>query len=162
MSATAAGNAAKTFTLLATDGQPRTLGKRTGGPLVVAFFKTDCPTCMLLFPYLQRLYEAYRDQGLQVWGVSQDPLDSTLAFATDCGVAFPVLLDTTWEASNAYGIDIVPTVMLFDREGAITFMCVSFCKADVNEIALQVSNQTGSPAVVVARDDDGKPHFRPG
>jgi peroxiredoxin len=153
---------ASPFALIATDGRPYALSEHKGGPLVISFFKTTCPTCMLTFPYLERLYQTYRAQGLTVWGISQDPLDDSLAFAADYGVTFPVLLDTTWDVSNAYGVDVVPTTFLLDRRGQIAFSFVSFSKDDINEMARLIAAETQAPLTVIAPPDDGKPPFRPG
>ena len=148
--------------LLATDGRQHVLGEPSGGPLLACFFKAECPTCQMLFPYLERLQQTYRHDGLSVWGVSQNPLDESLAFAAGLALSMPILLDDDWHASLAYGIETVPTLMLFDGQGAVSYMCYSFCKEDLNEIARLVSEQTGAPAAVIAPPDDGKPPFRPG
>jgi peroxiredoxin len=117
---------------------------------------------MMLFPYLERLYQLYRQHGLSVWGIAQDPLDASLAFAADHGVTFPILLDTTWDVSIAYGIETVPTTFLFDAQGTVTFGFTSFCKDDVNELARLAAEHAEGDAVVLAPPDDGKPPFRPG
>jgi len=154
------------FVLLGTDGVPRSLSEPTGGPLLVAFFKTTCPTSELAFAYLERLHQVYGRQGgrqgLQVWGVSQDALDESLAFAVDQGVTFPVLLDAGWDASIAYGIETVPTMYLRNGSGDVVFTSISFVKDELNEMARLIAGQLGAPAVVIAPADDGKPPFKPG
>ncbi len=153
---------AEPFALLDTNGAPHTLGAATGGPLLAAFFKSTCPTCMMTFPYLERLYQTYARAGLTVWGVSQDTLEDSLAFAAEQGVTFPVLLDTTWGASIAYGIEYVPTLAFFDGAGRISKTFFSFSKDDLNEIARLAAEQTGGKPVVIAPPGDGKPPFKPG
>ena len=162
MSASVRSSDPRRFVLLDTNGVPHDLAGQSSGPVLAAFFKSTCLTCMMTFPYLERLYQAYGKRGLTVWGVSQDTLDESLAFASDQGATFPILLDTAWEASLAYEVETVPTLFLFDSRGQIIHTCASFFKDDLNEIARQVAAQTKSDPVVIAPPDDGKPRFKPG
>ena len=97
-----------------TQGTPRSTAQaRKAGMLVLAFFKTTCPTCQLAFPYLQKLADAYSEGGkLTVWGVSQDDRETTEAFAQKYGVTFPLLLDRELWHSMTYGIASVPSIYL--------------------------------------------------
>ena len=162
MSASVRRSDPRRLVLLDTNGVPHDLAGQSSGPVLAAFFKSMCPTCMITFPYLERLYQAYGKHGLTVWGVSQDTLDESLAFAIDQGATFPILLDTAWEASLAYEVETVPTLFLFDSDGQIIHTCTSFFKDDLNEIARQVAMQTKSEPVVIAPPDDGTPRFKPG
>jgi peroxiredoxin len=150
------------FVLLDTHGAPHALADSRGAPLLAVFFKTTCPTCMVTFPYLERLHQVYSPPGLAVWGISQDTLDDTLAFASDQGATFPVLLDTTWDVSASYGIAFVPTLVLFNGQGEIVHQSVGFYKDNLNEIARLIAQDTGDKAVIIAPADDGKPPFKPG
>jgi peroxiredoxin len=117
---------------------------------------------MMTFPYVERLSQAYSRKGLTVWGISQDPLDDSLAFARDYGATFPILLDTTWDVSDAYGLDTVPTLFLLDDAGKIIFTSVSFFKDELNQIARLVAQRLGLETIIVAPPDDGEPAFKPG
>jgi peroxiredoxin len=162
MSTPEQGQATQPFAMLGIDGVPHTLSEQRGGPVLAAFFKTTCPTCMLTFHYLEKMHQTYGPHGLTVWGVSQDPLDDSLAFARDQGVTFPILLDTNWDVSLAYGIETVPTTFLFNEEGNVVYAFLSFCKDDINEVARLVAEQIEMEAVTIAPTGDGKPPFRPG
>lgn len=150
------------FVLLGSDGLPYALAEQKGHPLLAVFFKTTCSTCAMAFPYLERLYQAYQAQGLAVWGISQDTLDDSLAFAVDRGATFPILLDTAWDVSQAYEVEGVPTLVLFGSDGEIAYRGTSFSKEDLNEISRLVAGQTHSQWVEIAPANDGKPAFRPG
>ena len=152
----------RSFELVGTDGLSRSLGAQRGRPVVVAFFKTTCGASGLAFPYLQRLHEAYGQQGLAVWGVSQDGLQETLAFAAAAGATFPVLLDTSLDVSAAYRLDVVPAFFLLDGAGKPAFSSAGFSKADINEMARLAGKLAGADAVIIAPDGDGRPPYRPG
>ncbi len=150
------------FVLLGTDGSPHALAEQIGHPLLAVFFKSTCSTCIMTFPYLERLYQTYKLQGLAVWGISQDTLDDSLAFAADQGATFPILLDSTWDVSQSYEVEGVPTLILFGSDGQVAYRCASFSKADLNEISRLVADETHSEWVELAPAHDGKPAFRPG
>jgi peroxiredoxin len=150
------------FVLLGVDGAPYALADQTGRPLLFVFFKTSCSTCRMTFLYLERLYQAYRAHGFQLWGISQDTLDDSLAFAADWGATFPILLDTTLEVSETYAVEGVPTFVLLNNAGEIAYRSASFSKEDLNEMSRLVAAETHSAWVEIARADDGKPAFRPG
>ena len=150
------------FVLLGADGLPHDLAGQTGHPLLLVFFKTTCSTCRMTFPYLERFYQAYRAYGFQVWGISQDPLDASLAFAVDGGATFPIVLDTNWDVSQTYEVEGVPTFVLVDSAGQVAYRCASFSKEDLNEMSRLVASETHSAWVEIAPANDGKPAFRPG
>lgn len=88
-------------------------------PLLLAFFKVNCPVCQLAFPFIERLYKPGH---LPVYGISQNGGPDTREFAKRFGVSFPMLLDlesTGFPVSNAYGLTNVPTIFLVESDGAI-------------------------------------------
>src|SRR5512140_1377644 len=77
---------------------------RRHGPVVLAFFKVNCPVCQLAMPYRERLYEAYGASGKFAFtGVSQNDAKDTQAFNRQLGVTFPMLIDSDgYKATKAY------------------------------------------------------------
>src|SRR6266446_11008545 len=68
-----AGQATPGFSLSGLDGKSYSLDAlRQKGPVVAAFFKISCPVCQFTFPFLQRLYQRYGDDGVTFLGISQD------------------------------------------------------------------------------------------
>ena len=100
------GTRARTADLLADAG---------GLPLLLAFFKTSCPTCRLAWPYLQRLHAAYGEKAVHVVGVSQNTAKESREFFEEFGKAtFNLVLDPEahFEASNAFHVEAVPHLAL--------------------------------------------------
>ena len=147
-----------------TTGEPRaTAQARKAGMLVLAFFKTTCPTCQLTFPYLQKLADAYKDSGkLTVWGISQDDTDMTQAFAEKYGVSFPLLLDRELWHSMTYGIVTVPTLYFTDGNGMVLKKLVGWDRSAVNEISEQVAAFLEREPVKIVEDSDPVPATKPG
>jgi len=165
MAALTAGKPAPEFTLPTTGGQAWSLAEaRRRGPVVLAFFKASCPVCQLAFPYLQRLYEAYPKERMSVVGVSQNPLQETLAFMSDYDVRFPVVLDDTHQfpVSNAYGLTNVPTVFLIGRDGVIQASSVGWARREIEDINAGLAQATAVARRKIFHPGEDVPEFRAG
>jgi peroxiredoxin len=129
---------------------------RKRGPVVVAFFKVNCPICQLAFPYLERLYKAYSGSGeFTLIGISQNDAADTKDFNRKFGVTFPTLLDDgrKYPASNAYGLTNVPSIFLISPNGEVEFSSVGWSKRDFEQLNRKLAEISGtSPA----------PLFKPG
>lgn len=156
------GQEAPAFSLTGADGQTYDTAARGNGPLVLFFFKVGCPTCALSFPYMEKLYQTYRDAGLMLWGIAQDPKDKAVQFAQQGGATFPILLDDGYPVSNQFGIHTVPSFYLISRADSVEFERYSFMKDELNLLAGLVAEQVKRPASTLAPADDGKPAFKPG
>src|SRR5579863_3007342 len=115
-----AGSRAPEFRLELLSGGSTTLAQiLAGGPALLAFFKISCPVCQMTFPFLERLHA---DGAVRIFGVSQDDAGDTREFNQEFGVTFPTLLDSedsSFPASNDYGISSVPTLFLVEPGGTI-------------------------------------------
>ena len=152
MSTLTAGKSAPDFSLPTTDGQTFDLKTALAkGPVVLAFFKVSCPTCQYAFPFLERLFQAYKNQGVTLVGVSQNEAADTKAFAKEFGIHFPILLDDTktYSVSNAYGLTNVPTLFWIGQDGEIEVASVGWVKKDFEEIngKLAEGNKVAAAAI---------------
>jgi len=146
------GTAAPNFTLKTfTGAQYRLSSLLQKGPAVLAFFKVSCPTCQYAFPFLERLFQAYKNQGVTLVGVSQNEAADTKAFAKEFGIHFPILLDDTktYSVSNAYGLTNVPTLFWIGQDGEIEVASVGWVKKDFEEIngKLAEGNKVAAAAI---------------
>jgi len=152
----AAGAKAPSFNLAGLSGSTRSLQDiLAGGPALLAFFKISCPVCQLSAPYLERLAA---NNGLQVFGISQDEASATRGFAKRFGLTFPILLDPSAEnyaASNAYGISSVPSLFLIERDGIVSKSFAGFSKRDFEQIGAR-------SGVVPFGPDDHVPEWKAG
>ena len=148
MEALSAGTAAPPFTLQDTSGQSRSLAEALKrGPVLLAFFKISCPVCQFTFPFLERLHQSIKGQdGLTLWGVSQDDTRDTRDFAREYGTSFPLLLDEdSYPVSNAYGLTNVPTLFLVKPDGQIHLTSVGFDRKDIERVAAEFGRVAGQP-----------------
>ena len=165
MTALATGKKAPDFSLPTLDGRNFALADELArGPVVLAFFKVSCPTCQYTFPFLERLYKAYRTSGVTMVGVSQNDAKETAAFVKQSGVTFPVLLDEIgrYPVSNAYGLTNVPTVYWVAQDSEIEVSSVGWVKADFEQINRKLAqSEKTAPALVFKPGEDVR-DFRAG
>lgn len=164
MTTIAVGHAAPGFTLKSLDGKKYALAKLLEkGPVVAAFFKISCPVCQFTFPFLQRLAEWHAGETATVIGVSQDDARGTKEFIREYGVTFPTLLDDPgYPVSNAYGLSMVPTILLIEPDGKVKVSCMGFDKADLEKIAAELSQRRKIVSEPLFRSNEVVPAQKPG
>ena len=121
------------FTLRTLDGDELSLGSMR--PVVLAFFKIDCPTCQLTFPYLQRI----ADRGQRrIVAISQDDEEGTREFHADFQIRLETLIDpaaTRYAVSRAFGITHVPWMFEISADGEIVSDFAGFDQARLEDLA---------------------------
>lgn len=125
----AAGDRAPDFQLPALEGDSRALLGSGGRSTLLAFFKVNCPTCQLAMPFLDRLAKG----SLRVIAISQNDAVATRNFNQHFQIGMETLLDfegTKFAASDAYGLESVPSLFLIDRDGKVQKSMAGFSKAD--------------------------------
>ena len=133
------------------------------GPTLAVFWKSTCATCDLIFPYLQRLTEAYDSGRWQLLAVSQGRADESAEFARRLGLTIPVLVEGEgWPVSRQYDPEATPTLFLIGPDGTIEMTSVGFSKEELNEISRRLAEHLGEAPQVIAQENDGNPPFRPG
>jgi peroxiredoxin len=108
------------FTLPAIDGRTWSLSDHRGKVVLVNFWATWCPPCRTETPELVRVHERYREQGLELVGISLDDEPELVVpgFIKRFRMPYPVLIPTP-DFSLARQIESLPTTVLVDREGRI-------------------------------------------
>jgi peroxiredoxin len=134
----------------------------TGKPTLLVFFETDCPTCRLTLPYLNRLAGILGENKANIVGISQDSPEMTRELVEQLQLGFPILLDRDLSLSRRYDPAAVPALFLLDRTGKITHTQIAFDKQELNAIAAAMSEAAGQPSVMIADPYDGAPAVKPG
>jgi DsbE subfamily thiol:disulfide oxidoreductase len=116
------GQMAPDFTLTLLDGSRLALADLQGQVVLVNFWATWCEPCEDELPDLQRLWEAYRDEGVMVVGIAEQPESAEVEEMTSrLGVTYPLGLDPENLVAFEYGITGVPETFLVDAEGHVTY-----------------------------------------
>lgn len=155
----AAGDQAPKLDLKSVDGERFTLGDRL---TFAVFFKTTCPTCQYAWPFYERLYEAYKDVGLDVWGISQHDRDKTRQFAKTYEADFPHLIDEGFQASLRYNPEFVPTGFLISKEGEIIKTVVSWNREELDQLSSEIASRLKTKPKVLIEAGEKVVPFKPG
>jgi peroxiredoxin len=126
-------------------------------PRLLVFFETDCPTCRLSIPYLNRLSRELGEESL-IFGISQDGEKPTRELIEQAPIEFPVAIDLDLAVTKLYDPVAVPTLFLIGTDGQIAQTLSGFNKRALNEIATAM---VGKP-VVIAEPFDGAPDTKYG
>lgn len=135
------GSAAPDFTLPALGGGEVSLSALKGKVVVVNFWATWCPPCINEMPVLNDLYVAYRDQGVEVLGLSLDEegLPITKPFVEKLEVTYPIV-EADRKTYQAYGnVLTIPHTFVIDREGTVSKRFVNNQTRDAFEAAIKAA-----------------------
>jgi peroxiredoxin len=132
---------APSFTLKDLSGESVSLSDFTGKVVVLDFWATWCPPCVMEIPHFIELYEQYKNQGFAMLGISLDRegIDVVRAFVQKYGINYPVLM-ADGQIARAYGgISSIPTTFVIDPAGNIRRKYVGYrdksvFEADIKEL----------------------------
>jgi peroxiredoxin len=116
------GFLAPDFALETSAGETIRLSELRGRPVVLNIWASWCGPCRAEMPALERVYQAYQEQGLEILGLNstaQDNRQQAQAFVVEQGLTFPIVYDTDGEATRLYAVRALPTTYFIDAQGII-------------------------------------------
>ena len=127
-----AGMKAPQFTLTDANGNTVSLSDFLGKKVVLYFYpKDNTPGCTRQACAFAGAYDAFRERGVEVIGISRDSVASHKKFAEKYGLPFILLSDPERVAIEAYGVwqekkqygkvsmGVVRTTFLVDEQGMV-------------------------------------------
>mgnify|MGYP001562535468 CR=1 FL=1 len=145
----AKANLAPDFTLQKLGGGTISLSEFRGKkPVVVDFWASWCPNCRRDMPKLNGFYEKYKDK-VEVIGVNLQEKESTVKdFIASRGISFPIALDSSGQASNAFGIQYTNTHFLIDINGnLVRTIPGDIREADITSLIEQVNTPESQSSI---------------
>jgi peroxiredoxin len=108
--------------LLDASGGKHRLSDYRGKVVLLNFWATWCEPCRAELPSIERLRAALAGKPFVVLGVQMGGSARTARdVAEELGLQFPMLLDRDSRASDAWGVNLLPTTFLIGRDGAVAF-----------------------------------------
>jgi peroxiredoxin len=108
--------------LTLTDVQDRTvsLADYKGQWVLVNNWATWCPPCRAEMPELNAYYEAHKDKGFVLVGISSGDTKSQIEdFIQEYGLSFPMWQDPTSASLRAFRMDYLPSSFVIDPSGTV-------------------------------------------
>ena len=111
--------AAPPFDTVDIQGNPERLSDQAGKVVIVNIWATWCAPCRAEMPKLDRLYRDQKDNGLVVFGLSDEDVNLQKRFLQLVPVTYP-LLTVKGQVPNLYrDIARYPAIFLIDRNGRL-------------------------------------------
>lgn len=102
------------------------------------FWATWCKPCRKAIPELNKIYDTYKEQGVEIVGVNCDGPRSTAKvspMARSLNIQYPVLLDIDSDLMNELNLANFPTLIAVNSKGKVVYVHEGFALGDEIEIA---------------------------
>ena len=127
-------SAAPDFSLPQVNGQSLRLSSYRGKVVLLDFWATWCTPCREEIPHLVELQNKYRDQGLQIIGVSMDDSpDPVRDFYQRFQMNYPVVMGNADIGELYGGVLGLPIALVIDRDGRVYAKHIGATEASVLE-----------------------------
>lgn len=117
------GKPAKDFSITLLGGERFTLSRQKGKVVLIDFWATWCSPCVMGIPHILELFEAYKDEGFEVVGISLDSDKKALdEYLTRHKLPWKIAFSgKAWSDDTAryYRVNLIPSYWLIDRDGIL-------------------------------------------
>ncbi|MBU3911305.1 MAG: TlpA family protein disulfide reductase [Candidatus Omnitrophica bacterium] len=123
------------FALMDIFGKEQRLSDFRGKVIILSFWATWCPPCRKGIPNFIELYNEYKDDGLEIIGITLDWNAARQAppFAIENGINYTILIGKQ-EVSDLYGgVVSIPTTFIIDRDGGLKKRYIGYQEKDIFE-----------------------------
>jgi peroxiredoxin len=166
---TEVGDTAKDFTLPTLKGDKLTLTKSLGSKAtVVAFWAAWSPRSQPMLKDLQSFLAEHEKDGLKVMGVNvEHPVwdkgeePKIIKAIEDSTAAYPMVIDKDFAIYNDYGVVVVPSIVLLDKDGKVVALTTGYSSTGKDILKEDILRTLGLlKAVEVAdkKDEGYKPN----
>ena len=113
------GRPAPDFQLTSLDGHQVSLSDLRGKVVLLNFWATWCGPCKEEMPLIERLRRELASQGVEVWGVTDEPSEKARRWLAEHRRSLPTLIDTSRTLFNRYEVRSIPVLVIIGRDGKV-------------------------------------------
>lgn len=140
--------AVQNFQLKDLENQTRSFTEIKGEKLtLIDFWASWCKPCLKAIPELNKIYEEYKNKGVEIIGINGDGPRSVAKVAPlsqSLQIKYPVLLDINSEVMNNLGLQAFPTLLLVNSEGTIVWIHEGYVTGDAEIIVSEIEKALNS------------------
>ena len=159
-----AGTKAPDFKMKTPEGKTIQLSKYAKGKTVVLdFWASWCPDCRKDAPEVVRMYEAYRQHGIQFIGISMDTdVEAWRKAIAQYGISYPQVSELKkfkeTDIAKAYGVKWIPSMVVIGPDGQVKLSTVLTYKVDkyLKELTTGSYKPSGQGEQVAIDGDHGR------
>ncbi len=112
-------------------GVTRTIKEHLGKNVILLdFWSIYCVSCVQEMPQLAKFYEKYKDKAFVTYGIDLDTFSpkrvQKFIDGLDFKIPYPVVIDDKRVIANAFGVSMLPTTIIIDRQGKIRMFHVGY------------------------------------
>ena len=119
------------------------IGKKV---IMLDFWSIYCVSCVQEMPYLAKIQTKYPDQLLTV-GVDLDSFGTKrvqqFVQKLDFKIPYQIVVDKRRKVAGLYSVSVLPTTIIIDKAGKISFFHVGYKPGDENEIEKKIKEAAG-------------------
>ena len=129
------------FALKSLDGKTVKLSDYKGKVVIIDFWATWCKPCNKPIPELNKVYELYKEKGLEIIGINCDgprSISKVGPMAKSLQIQYPVLIDINTEVMNDLNLMAYPTLLMVNSEGKILWIHEGYVTGDTELIMAEI------------------------
>lgn len=112
------GEVSPSWKLIDSNGLEHQLSDYRGKIVVIDFWATSCGPCIRAMPTLQKVYDQFKDRGVEVFGVNVWEESNAAEFMKRNSYTYGLLLNGE-RVADAYGVPSLPTLYVIGPDGTI-------------------------------------------
>ena len=134
-----------TFEFKDIENNTRTYNELKGEKLtLIDFWATWCNPCNKAIPELNKIYDSYKDKGVEIIGINCDgprSVSKVAPLSKSLQIKYPILIDINSELKSELNIIAFPTLIMVDPKGKIVWIHEGFVSGDTETIISEIEKQ---------------------
>ncbi len=127
------------------ENNARTYNELKGDKLtLIDFWATWCKPCNKAIPELNKIYNLYKDKGVEIIGINCDgprSVSKVAPLSKALQIQYPVLIDINSELKAELNVIAFPTLIMVNSKGKIVWIHEGFVSGDAEIIMAEIEKR---------------------